>query len=268
MRNHNSAHWTIWLEKWITKWFLFELFQSFKFSSFYSTSTRWFMLDKLIQLSKEKALMSAMHFWTPTSSLKDRSMIPPNSASRWDINQKVFRSISPSVSELVPLRGDDGKCHSVSLQVGSQYGKLINRAKCVSLSCVVTSTCESIVQLRVWRVEICFEIWDCRDRIPSRGSAAPYIISVTPMREDDTSRVDRNSLLNDCEERTISIERNGILGPVEAIFMEAEMGSEREFLHNEATSGGSVEASFHRLRGLEHKINWIGGITILMREKF
>lgn len=88
------------------------------------------------------------------------------------------------------------------------------------------------------------------------------------MREYDTSRVGRNSLLNDCEERTISIERNGILGPVEAIFMEAEMGREREFLHDEATSGSSVEASFHGLGGLEHKINWIGGIAVLMREKF
>lgn len=88
------------------------------------------------------------------------------------------------------------------------------------------------------------------------------------MREYDTSRVGRNSLLNDCEERTVSIERNGILGPVEAIFMEAEMGSEREFLYNEATSGGSVKASFHGLGGLEHKINWIGGIAVLMRKKF
>lgn len=88
------------------------------------------------------------------------------------------------------------------------------------------------------------------------------------MREDDTSRVGRNSLLNDCEERTISIERNGILGPVKAIFMVAEIGCEREFLYNEATSGGSVEASLHGLRGLEYEINWIGGIAVLMREKF
>lgn len=88
------------------------------------------------------------------------------------------------------------------------------------------------------------------------------------MREVDTSRIGRNSLFNDCEERTISIERNRILGPVKAIFMEAEMGCEREFLYNEATSGGSVKASFHGLWGLEHKINWIGGITVLMREKF
>lgn len=84
------------------------------------------------------------------------------------------------------------------------------------------------------------------------------------MREDDTSRVGRNSLLNGCEERTISIERNGILGPVEAIFMKAEMGCEREFLYNEAASGGSIEASFHGLGGLEHKIHWIGCIAVLM----
>lgn len=58
------------------------------------------------------------------------------------------------------------------------------------------------------------------------------------------------------------------MGPVEAIFMKAEMRSEREFLYNEATSGGSVEASLHGLGGLEHKIDWMGGIAVLMREKF
>lgn len=50
--------------------------------------------------------------------------------------------------------------------------------------------------------------------------------------------------------------------------MKAEMRSEREFLYNEATSGGSVEASLHGLGGLEHKIDWMGGIAVLMREKF
>lgn len=50
--------------------------------------------------------------------------------------------------------------------------------------------------------------------------------------------------------------------------MEAEMRSEREFLYNEATSGGSVEASLHGLGGLEHKVNGMGGIPVLMREKF
>lgn len=50
--------------------------------------------------------------------------------------------------------------------------------------------------------------------------------------------------------------------------MKAEMRSEREFLYNEATSGGSVEASLYGLRGLEHKVNWMGGIAVLMREKF
>lgn len=58
------------------------------------------------------------------------------------------------------------------------------------------------------------------------------------------------------------------MGPVEAIFMKAEMRSKREFLYNEATSGGSVEASLHGLGGLEHKIDWMGGIAVLMREKF
>lgn len=160
-----------------------------------------------------------------------------------------------------------GKSQIVGPEVGSQNWELVYCANCVHLSCVLTSTCESIVQRRVWRVEIGFEIWYCRYCISSRRSAAPYIISVTPMREDDTSRVDRNSLVNDCEEPIISIEWNWLLGPVEAIFMEAEMGGEREFLCDEATSGGSVKASFHGLRGLEHKINWMGGIAILMREK-
>lgn len=106
MRNQNSAHRTAWLEKRITRWFLLEPLQSFKFSSFYSSSTRWFMLDKIVKLKKEEVPISAMHFWTPTSSLKDISIMTPNPASQWSNNQKVSRSISPSVSELVSLRGD------------------------------------------------------------------------------------------------------------------------------------------------------------------
>lgn len=50
--------------------------------------------------------------------------------------------------------------------------------------------------------------------------------------------------------------------------MKVEMRSEREFLYNEAVSGGSVEASLHGLGGLEHKIDWMGGVAVLMREKF
>lgn len=49
----------------------FALLQSFKVRSLYSSSTRRFMLDKLSRLNKEEAPISAMHFWTPQSSLKD-----------------------------------------------------------------------------------------------------------------------------------------------------------------------------------------------------
>lgn len=71
-----------------------------------------------------------------------------------------------------------------------------------------------------------------------------------------------------CQEPAVGIKRDRLSRPVETVFVKALLRRERELLHHEATGLGGVEAGEHGFGGLKNKVDWMGGVAILMREEF
>lgn len=88
------------------------------------------------------------------------------------------------------------------------------------------------------------------------------------MGEGDVAGRGRDVGIHGSQEDAIGIEGDGVGCPVEAIFMDAVVGRERQLLHIKAAGFGGIKAVLQRFRRLEDQIDRVGAFVELGGEKF